>query len=74
MDLILPEPDIEITANKVALSSAISNLVHNAVQACGVNGQITIKRTTLKALSRSRQNFCARQWSRNERQRNSADF
>jgi two-component system sensor histidine kinase FlrB len=42
MNLILPEPDIEIIANKVALSSAISNLVHNAVQACGVNGQIQL--------------------------------
>ena len=42
MGLILPEPDIEIIANKVALSSAISNLVHNAVQACGVNGRIKL--------------------------------
>lgn len=42
MNLILPEPDIEIIANKVALSSAISNLVHNAVQACGVQGQIKL--------------------------------
>jgi two-component system sensor histidine kinase FlrB len=42
MDLILPEPDIEIIANKVALSSAISNLIHNAVQACGVDGHIKL--------------------------------
>jgi two-component system sensor histidine kinase FlrB len=42
MHLTLPEPDIEIIANKVALSSAISNLVHNAVQACGENGQIKL--------------------------------
>lgn len=42
MRLILPEPDIEIIANKVALSSAISNLVHNAVQACGDGGEIVL--------------------------------
>ena len=45
MNLILPEPDIEITANKVALSSAISNLVHNAVQACGEHGMIELSAT-----------------------------
>ena len=43
--LTLPEPDIEIIANKVALSSAISNLVHNAVQACGEQGKIELSAT-----------------------------
>lgn len=45
MELVLPEPDIEIIANKVALSSAISNLVHNAVQACGKGGKIKLSAT-----------------------------
>lgn len=39
--LDLPEPDIEITANKTALSSAISNLVQNSIQAA--NGEMLIK-------------------------------
>lgn len=45
LDLKLPEPDIEIIANKVALSSAISNLVHNAVQASGQGGKIILSAT-----------------------------
>jgi two-component system sensor histidine kinase FlrB len=40
--LSLPEPDIEIIANKVALSSAISNLIHNSLQANPSGGQITL--------------------------------
>jgi two-component system sensor histidine kinase FlrB len=31
----LPEPDIEILANKTSLASAITNLIHNAVQVVG---------------------------------------
>ena len=45
LDLKLPEPDIEIIANKVALSSAISNIVHNAVQASGQGGKIILSAT-----------------------------
>lgn len=33
LELDLPEPDIEITANKTALTSAISNLIQNSIQA-----------------------------------------
>jgi two-component system sensor histidine kinase FlrB len=46
--LILPEPDIEIIANKVALSSAISNLIHNSLQANPAGGQITLSAARAK--------------------------
>lgn len=35
MSVELPEPDICLTANKTSLASAITNLVHNAVQVIG---------------------------------------
>ncbi|WP_269802009.1 sensor histidine kinase [Psychrosphaera ytuae] len=35
MTVELPEPDIELLANKTSLASAITNLVHNAVQVVG---------------------------------------
>jgi two-component system sensor histidine kinase FlrB len=38
--LELPEPDICILANKTSLASAITNLVHNAVQVVGEGVQI----------------------------------
>ncbi len=38
----LPEPDIEITGNRTALASAISNLIHNSIQVSGKNAKITL--------------------------------
>ncbi|EWH09687.1 sensory box sensor histidine kinase in two-component regulatory system [Catenovulum agarivorans DS-2] len=42
LDLQLPDPDIHIFGNKVALASAIQNLIHNSVQIIGAGAQISI--------------------------------
>ncbi|MBQ4831790.1 PAS domain-containing protein [Pseudoalteromonas sp. MMG010] len=38
--LLVPEPDIQITGNKVALASAIQNLIHNSIQVIGSDAKI----------------------------------
>ncbi|MBQ4810442.1 PAS domain-containing protein [Pseudoalteromonas luteoviolacea] len=43
MEVILPEPDIEIIGNKTALASAIQNLIHNSVQVIGPGAKITLR-------------------------------
>ncbi len=42
MNVTLPEPDLLIMANRSALSSAIGNLIQNAIQACAGDAVLTI--------------------------------
>lgn len=42
MHVTLPEPDLLILANRNALSSAIGNLIQNALHACGQGANLTI--------------------------------
>ncbi|MFT5879929.1 MAG: two-component system sensor histidine kinase FlrB [Moritella sp.] len=42
MQVTLPEPDLLILANRNALSSAIGNLIQNALHACGQGASLTI--------------------------------
>jgi two-component system sensor histidine kinase FlrB len=42
MQVILPEPDLLILANRSALASAIGNLIQNALHACGQGARLGI--------------------------------
>lgn len=42
LDVVLPEPDIEIIGNKTALAGAIQNLIHNSVQIIGDDAQVIV--------------------------------
>ncbi|RCU44650.1 PAS domain-containing protein [Corallincola luteus] len=44
LQIELPEPDIEILGNASSLASAISNLVHNSLQASATNIHVSAKR------------------------------
>ena len=42
LDVLLPDPDIEVLGNKVALASAIQNLIHNSIQVIGQHAHIKV--------------------------------
>lgn len=43
LSIALPDPDLYLLANKNALASAIGNLIHNALQACGSGAKIHLR-------------------------------
>ncbi|WP_285229732.1 sensor histidine kinase [Motilimonas eburnea] len=45
LTIALPDPDLFLLANKNALASAIGNLIHNALQACGDGAKIHLRAT-----------------------------
>ncbi|AWL12566.1 Histidine kinase [Saliniradius amylolyticus] len=42
MQVQVPEPDILVLGNKTALASALQNLIHNSLQACGQGAKLVL--------------------------------